>query len=203
MLETYFSTGPTGKIVPASRVNLAMPSGPDPNQPPADPAPQQPPSPPKAPPPGAKPGQRPPPPRMRRPPPRPRPRKHRSHGNVARARWGVFVVFLLFCTGVAFFLNAIPLGRTGLATPAIFGSVLWTTALLVALWRRQIWARYLLIALFSAGAIGALIMVPNTLDPKDRDLLMAYAVGGVLAVGSSLYLYYSRDIHRLTSRDRE
>lgn len=141
---------------------------------------------------------------MRRPPPRPRPRKHRSHGNVGRARWGVVVIFLLFCTAVAFFLNALwPLGRTGLTTPAIFGSVLWTTALLIALWRRQIWARYLLIFLFSLAAIGALIMAPNTLDPKDRDLLMAYAVSGMLAVASALYLYYSRDIHRLTSRERE
>jgi hypothetical protein len=114
------------------------------------------------------------------------------------------VIFLFCCTGVAFFLNALwPLGRTGPTTPAIFGSVLWTTALLIALWRREIWARYLLIALFSLAAIGALIMAPNTLDAKDRDLLMAYAVSGMLAVASALYLYYSRDIHRLTSRSRE
>jgi len=165
---------------------------------PQQPAPQA-----KAPAPGAKPGPRPPPPKMRRPPPRQRARKHRSHGNVGRARWGVFVIFLFFCTGVAFFLNALPLGTTGLTTPAIFASVLWTTSLLIALWRRQVWARYLLIGLFGLAAIGGLVMVPNTLDPKDRDLLMAYVAGGMLAVGSALYLYYSRDIHRLTSRDRE
>lgn len=113
------------------------------------------------------------------------------------------MIFLFFCTGVAFFLNALPLGTPGLTTPAIFASVLWTTSLLIALWRRQVWARYLLIGLFGLAAIGGLVMVPNTLDPKDRDLLMAYVAGGLLAVGSALYLYYSRDIHRLTSRDRE
>ena len=138
---------------------------------------------------------------MRRPPPRPR--KHRNRGDIVRARWGVVVIFFLVCTSVAFFLNAVPLGRTGLTTPAIFGSVLWTTALLIALWRRQPWARILLVGLFGLAAIGALIMVPNTLADSERDLLMAYVVGGMLAVGSALYLYYSRDIHRLTSRERE
>ena len=113
------------------------------------------------------------------------------------------MIFFLVCTSVAFFLNAVPLGRTGLTTPAIFGSVLWTTALLIALWRRQPWARILLVGLFGLAAIGALIMVPNTLADSERDLLMAYVVGGMLAVGSALYLYYSRDIHRLTSRERE
>ena len=85
----------------------------------------------------------------------------------------------------------------------VAADVVFTLVLLIALWRRQVWARYLLIGLFGLAAIGGLVMVPNTLDPKDRDLLMAYVAGGLLAVGSALYLYYSRDIHRLTSRDRE
>ena len=140
---------------------------------------------------------------MRRPPPRPQPRKHRRHGNVARARWGLVVIFCLLGITVGFFLNALPLGRTGLTTPAIFGGTLWTSALLIALWLRHAWARILLIGLFGLAAVGTLILVPNTLAETERDLLMAYVAGGLLASGSALYLYYSRDIHRLTSRDRE
>lgn len=137
----------------------------------------------------------------RRPPPRPR--KHRKHGNVIRARWGVVVIFCLLCVVEAFFLNALTIGVPGIATPAIFGSALWITALLIALWRRNAWARLLLIVIFALAVIGSIIMAPNTLDPKDRDLLMAYVAGGLAAMGCGAYLAASRDIYRLTSRDRE
>lgn len=138
----------------------------------------------------------------RRPPP-PRPRKHRRHGNVVRARWGVVVIFCLLCVVEGLFLNALPIGVPGIATPAIFGSALWITALLIAIWLRNAWARLLLMGLFAIIVIGSIIMAPNTLDPKDRDLLMAYCGAGLVAMGAGAYLAASRDIYRLTSRDRE
>lgn len=138
--------------------------------------------------------------RSRRPPPRPR--KHR-HGDKGRARIGLAVIFCLLLVVEGFFYLALPVDKPGLSIPLLLGGALWTTALLIALWRRQQWARILLIGLFGLFALFATIMVPNTLGPKDRDLLMAYFVGGLMAIGSGAYLVYSRDMHRLTSRDRD
>lgn len=113
------------------------------------------------------------------------------------------MIFCLLGVVEGFFLNALPIGVPGIATPAIFGSTLWISALLIALWRRHAWARLLLIGLMALAVLGSIILGPNTLDPKDRDLLMAYVAAGLVAVGCGAYLAVSRDIYRLVSRDRE
>ena len=167
---------------PAS--TFPMPPGPDPNQQP----------------PGPDPNQKPPMPRPRRPPPRRPPPRQRTHrrGSVPRARGGVFVIFALLRMVDGFFYIALP---AALSIPILTASTLWTTALLVALWRRQYWARIILVALCGIATAGAAIMVPNSW--QDTQLLTAYVVGALVTGGCAAYLIYSRDMHRLTSRERE
>ena len=167
---------------PAS--TFPMPPGPDPN-------PQ---------PPGPDPDQKPAMPRPRRPPPRRPPPRQRTHrrGSVPRARGGVFVIFALLRMVDGFFYIALP---AALSIPILIASTLWTTALLVALWRRQYWARIILVALCGIAAAGAAIMAPNSL--QDTPLLTAYVIGALVTGGCAAYLIRSRDMHRLTSRERE
>ena len=110
-------------------------------------------------------------------------------------------MFCLFCMVGFFFLLAVPIGTPGLTTPAIFGGFLWTTALLIALWQRQHWARILLCGLSWLGTLSAGIMIPNSL--QEFSLLTAYVVCAVVTAGCGTYLIYSRDMHRLTGRARE
>ncbi len=110
-------------------------------------------------------------------------------------------MFCLFIMVGGLFLMALPIGTPGLTTPAIFGGFLWTTALLIALWRREHWARILLCGLCFLGALAAGIMIPNSL--RENSLLTAYVVAVVVAGGCGTYLIYSRDMHRLTGRSRE
>ena len=68
-----------------------------------------------------------------------------------------------------------------------------------------LWAGSLLAALFM-GLCGfftdaSVLLVQRLLAGVASALV--FVAGGLLASGSALYLYYSRDIHRLTSRDRE
>ena len=97
-----------------------------------------------------------------------------------------------------FFFIALP---TGLSIPILTASTLWTTALLIALWRRQYWARLILIALCGIATMVAAIMAPNSL--QDTPLFTAYVVGVLVTIGCAAYLIKSRDMHRLTSRERE
>ena len=177
---------------------LPMPPGPDPEKKPdmADPR-QQPPTGPQ--------GRRPPPqpPQRRPPPPRPPPRPKRQHhrGKASRARIGLIVIFVLLRLVDALLFLALPSGPTGLAVPGMIGAFLWTTALLVGIWRRQEWALIILHGIFGASAVAASIIAPSVWE--NGALITALVVGGAIVVGSGVWLGYSRDVHRLISRARE
>ena len=66
---------------------------------------------------------------------------------------------------------------------------------------RQQWARFILLGLFGLVAVAATIMIPAT--PADPPLITAYLAAALVAAGSGWWLFKSRDVHRLTSRDRE
>ena len=169
---------------------------------------------------------------QRRPlPPRPPPRlrKQHHHGKASRARIGLVVIFVLLRMADAFLLllvpfgqgipesqssmdgtfgyaaalilvSAVPGGTPGLATPGIICSTLWTTALLVAIWRRQYWARAILVAMFAVAALIGVILMTGT--PTNSPLFTSMMIREAVMLGCSAYLIFSRDMHRLTSRER-
>ncbi len=111
------------------------------------------------------------------------------------------IVFALLRLVDAFFLIGLPNGPTSLALVTVGLVAMWTTALLVAIWRRQGWARLLTIGVFILCAVAAMVMIPNS--SRNIPMLTAYIVTGIVTIGASAWLIYSRDVHRLTSRDRE
>lgn len=103
-------------------------------------------------------------------------------------------------TLAAIAVSVVPVGAPSLATPGIICSTLWTTALLVAIWRRQYWARVILVGLLGLATV-LVILVISSLTP-DSPLFTATLIRGLVTVGCGAYLIYSRDVHRLTSRER-
>ena len=83
----------------------------------------------------------------------------------------------------------------------MIGSSLWTTALLIAIWRRQEWARIILLVLFGLSAVTASIIAPSVWE--NGPLITALMIGGVIVIACGVWLGYSRDVHRLISRARE
>jgi hypothetical protein len=78
---------------------------------------------------------------------------------------------------------------------------MWTTALLVAIWFRQGWARVILIGLFIFGTIAGMVLIPTA--TTNAALLTAYVIAALISAGCCAWLIMSRDMHRLISRDRE
>lgn len=129
-----------------------------------------------------------------------KPRRHR-HGKASRARGGLIIIFALLRLVDVFFLIALTSGPSSLAVVTVILIGIWTTALLIAIWRRQQWARIVTIALFILCTVTAMVLIPSS--SQNLPLLTAYAVAGLVTVGTSTWLIYSRDIRRLTSRERE
>ncbi len=193
-----------------------MPSGPDPQNLPPQPGPRpQPPGPrPQAPgaqpqppgqpapaqPPGARPPQPPAQRRQARQPVPPPKRRHR-HGNATRARIGLVVVFLLLGVVEFLFVLGVPPEWKRVLIPSIIVSSLWTTALLIALAFRHAWARLILLGIFALVAVAALVLIPMAFE--NPTLLTPLLASLLVSAGGFAWLFYSRDIHRLTSRDRE
>ncbi len=130
----------------------------------------------------------------------PKPRQHRN-GKASRGRVGLVVVFGLLRIVDVFFLLALPTGPSSLPFLAIILAAMWTTAVLIAIWRRQQWARIIMIGLFILVAIAAMVLIPTS--TADTPLLTAYVIAAVVSAGSSAWLLRSRDVRRLTSRERE
>lgn len=198
------------------RAHPAMPPGPDPQKrPPPGSPPPMPGNPPPAPaPPGNRPpppGTRPPPPGNRPPPPAaarrqagppaPRPKRRHRHGNPTRARIGLVVVFLLFRVVDFLFILGIPPEGTRLLVVRLCTAALWTTALLIAIALRHAWARVILLVLLALGIVAGLIVTPMVFDQPP--LLTPMLTSLLVSAGVFAWLFWSRDVHRLTSRDRE
>ena len=81
-------------------------------------------------------------------------------------------------------------------------SGIWNTLLLVAIWQRQNWARYVLIAFQFLGVIGAIIFVPVSVEelPGDNPVIMLMIVMGLLHATIAWCLISSAGIRKLTNR---
>ena len=175
--------------------------GPPPLPPQHQPPPQQGPRPPRPP---QQQQRRPQQPALRRPlPPRPppRPRRHHHHGKASRARIGLVVVFVLFRLLDFMALYGVPeeLNRPVISS-VITGSI-WSTALLLGVWLRKSWARFILIALVGLATIGLIILFPILADyPAMTPTLVCELL---VNAGVFAWLTLSRDVRRLVSRDRE
>lgn len=178
-----------------------MPSGPDPQNLPPQPGPRPQPPPPGQP--AQPPGARPQPPAKRRQarPPTPPPKRRHRHGNATRARIGLVVVFLLLCVVEFLFVLGVPPEWKRVLIPSIIVSSLWTTALIIALAFRHAWARLILLGIFALVAVAALVLIPMAFE--NPTFLTPLFASLLVSAGSFAWLFYSRDIHRLTSRDRE
>lgn len=125
-----------------------------------------------------------------------------SHRRVRTARLLLVVLFFVMCAGdAAFWLfsvhrsNPLP-AMQGL----VVGSLLGTTALLVALWRRSTWARYILMLvnwlIIVAFSVPGLILLGGDAGASRRPLIPLFS--GMLAyVIVNVALMNSRRLHRL------
>jgi len=110
-------------------------------------------------------------------------------------------MFILFRVIDFLFLLGVPPESMRSVWPTIIGSTLWTTALLIAVALRHAWARLILLGLLALATVGLLIVIPMVFDKPA--LLTPLISSLVVNAGSFAWLFWSRDVHRLTSRDRE
>ena len=178
-----------------------MPPGPDPEKKPemTDPPGQPPPARPPAPnrPPAAN---RPPPPRRALAPKLPPPRRRHHRGRTSRARIGLVVIFILFGLVDFMWINAIKNDLRSVVYPTIIVTALWTTALLIAIELRHGWARLLLLGVLGLIVIGTLVLISWALQ---AGLIVFLGITSAVYAGSFAWLFYSRDVRRLTGRDFE
>ena len=130
---------------------------------------------------------------------------YQSTFRIWHARLLVFVVFVLLRAGdVVFTLfgfspdNPVPAMR-GVA----LGAALAGTVCLAALWRRQIWSRYVLIFL-NWAMVGVFsmpgLMILDSPPPRPLGLFGQLAAGLVLYIAGNIVLISSRRLHHLATR---
>ncbi|MCX6968219.1 MAG: hypothetical protein NTZ46_10680 [Verrucomicrobia bacterium] len=78
-------------------------------------------------------------------------------------------------------------------------TAVWTTGLLLAIWFRQNWARYLLVLSLLVAVISTLSMIPGLPDAMHprKQLSMILAITGVY-LPVALVLILSKSVHKLT-----
>ena len=83
----------------------------------------------------------------------------------------------------------------------MLSTVIWTTALLIGIWYRQNWCRYILIVLLLLTVVVFMILVPEGMVIFGDDMLLVLFGGLALAYAAIAWvLISSRDIRRLTNR---
>ena len=140
---------------------------------------------------------------------RPRPKHRRRHydteGTLRRGRMWIAVIFCAFRlldAVVVLLLKMLPEGsEQKYLYLYIILTGLWTTALLVAIWLRQAWARYVLVGLLIAIPVAEGFLLPRisldfggaTIDPVLTGSILLYAcIAGLLIL--------LKPIRRLTSQ---
>ena len=135
---------------------------------------------------------------------------HKSRGSIRFARLTIVVIFLLLLGIQLAALRFMPVScftRPEMVAET-FLSTLWTGTLLGAIWKRNDWARYLLIVALLLTAVAALIFAPlhcasappTVLSKRLIVILAVYALGQISA---ALVLGRSPHINRLVSRSWE
>jgi hypothetical protein len=85
---------------------------------------------------------------------------------------------------------------------SIINNIIWTTALLAAVWFRKGWARYVLILFLPLGVLSGLILLPDFWIKFDADNRVIVILSAALIVNATVawFLMFSRDLDRLTGR---
>ena len=140
-------------------------------------------------------------------PPKARHRKHRSRsrlGSSLRGKSSLFAIFLLLRALDAFILFEWPSHDKSAVLFSIINNVIWTTALLAAIWFRKGWARYVLIFFLPLGVLSGLILLPDFWIKFDADKRLIFILTAALIVHGTVawFLMFSRDLDRLTGRGK-
>ncbi|MGB8356430.1 MAG: hypothetical protein WCD79_21205 [Chthoniobacteraceae bacterium] len=122
-------------------------------------------------------------------------------GRSSRGRMWVILMFFIFRAIDLIFYFGIYKGLGGRAIGLILTNAIWSTALLVGIWQRLNWTRYVLIALqireivVTVIAIVSIQVIRNNYDFMILPLVTVAARGVVMGL-----LIGSKDIRRLCSR---
>ncbi len=109
------------------------------------------------------------------------------------------VIFLLFRALDAWYVMGPPVIPKSQLQPLLVGSGLWLTALLLAMWLRQKWARYIFVAVMWVS-VGTLMIVGSDMLVY-KPMLPTFVATGVLMSLVAAWMGYSRDAHRLTDTE--
>ena len=119
-----------------------------------------------------------------------------------RARIWLAVVFLALTAANALFLQFAfhPFNPYPQLRGLVIGAMLWSLVLIVIIWRRQAWARYVLLTLMIGTVAGfalALLMISNNRLPITPDAVQPAAIAIGLYLAALVPLVGSRSIHHL------
>jgi hypothetical protein len=136
---------------------------------------------------------------------RARRQKERSRTRGLRARWLLILIFcalrladLLYYFG---FQAAIDRADKSRLLGAIVAGVIWTTALLMGVWLRRDWCRYVLMIFLGLAVAGALIAIPSVLPMlASHNAVAILGAGTLINAAIAWLLAWSPDIKRLTNR---
>jgi hypothetical protein len=129
---------------------------------------------------------------------------HERGPRIAHARLFLVVVFVLQRLGDAAVIRLTfqPVFASSLLRGVAIGSLFWTTALLVGVWRRLSWARYLLIGfnwLYVAAFTYAVVNRWPAITVQFSDPFVAATAGVILYAGANVILIKSRRIRHFAS----
>ena len=132
-------------------------------------------------------------------------RRRRSKASVTRGRWWVVGIFLALRGADAVMLLGTPAGNRTPLYVAVFNTAVWTTVLLIGIWRRMNWARYILCGLLILGLIANLVTIATLIQDKSGGAGTSglFAIVSVIYLGVVGCLIYSPSIRRLTDRSRD
>jgi hypothetical protein len=108
------------------------------------------------------------------------------------------VLFLLLRVVDFLFLISDPMGISGMTIAGVTASLLWSTTLLVAVWRRREWARVVLVVLLLAAGVVFLVLLSDV-HRGDGKFFTAFCGAAAVCGGGAIWLFYSRDVRRLAS----
>jgi hypothetical protein len=137
----------------------------------------------------------------------PRRRKHRGRsrfGNSSRGKLSLIAMFLILRCLDFFIFFEWPAVNKSEVFVTILNNVIWTTALLTAIWFRKSWGRYVLIFFLPLSVISALILLPDFWIKFDADNRLLLIITVTLAAQGTVawFLMFSRDLDRLTGRGK-
>ena len=129
------------------------------------------------------------------------PKKHRR--KASNGRFYVFLIFLwlrmIDAATVYYLYPQLSVVYKQYLVLSLVTTAVWTTGLLLAIWFRHNWARYLLVVSLLAAVVSILSLIPglpDAMQPKKQLTVILGITGVYLPV--TLILILSKSIHKLT-----